>query len=70
MGHLRGPITLNVGKWNQGARKPYDDLGFVVVREFLGTFNGHDVEVLTLAYEPSAVSRLIPSVLRNSQARL
>ena len=53
MGHLRGLITLNVGRWNQGARKLYGDLGFVVVREFIGTFNGHDVEVLTLAYEAS-----------------
>ena len=52
MGQMRGPITLNVGPWNQGARSLYDDLGFVIAREFVGNFNGHDVEVLTLVYDP------------------
>ena len=51
MGRLKGPITLNVGPWNQAARNLYDDFGFVVAREFTGKFNGYDVGVLTLVFD-------------------
>jgi ribosomal protein S18 acetylase RimI-like enzyme len=54
LGRLQGPITLNVGANNQAARKLYSGFGFIVAREFSGTFNGHDVDVLTLRYEQAA----------------
>ena len=53
MGRLEGTVTLNVGVWNLAARHLYNEAGFVTAREFLGTFNGHDVAVLTLVYDPS-----------------
>jgi hypothetical protein len=49
--HLQGPVTLNVGPWNHAARRLYEELGSVTDREFSGTFNGHEVAVLTLARE-------------------
>ena len=51
MGQLRGPITLNVAAENQPARQLYASLGFEVAKDFTGTFNGHDIRVLTLSYE-------------------
>jgi ribosomal protein S18 acetylase RimI-like enzyme len=48
---LSGTITLNVGKNNQAARSLYETLGFVVDQEFVGKFNGHDVEVMKLKHE-------------------
>ena len=53
MGHLEGAVTLNVGPWNLPARRLYDAFGFATAREFIGTFNGHEVEVLTLVYDPA-----------------
>ena len=53
MGRLEGAVTLNVGPWNLAARRLYDDFGFVTAREFIGTFNGHEVAVLTLVYDPA-----------------
>ncbi len=53
MGRLEGAVTLNVGPWNQAARQLYDQAGFVTAREFHGTFNGHDVAILTLVYDPA-----------------
>ena len=48
---LSGTITLNVGKNNQAARGLYETIGFVVDQEFVGKFNGHDVEVMKLKHE-------------------
>ena len=53
MEDLEGPATLNVGAWNLAARQLYHEAGFVATREFIGTFNGRDVAVLTLVYEPA-----------------
>jgi len=52
MGRLDGEVTLNVGPWNVAARRLYEGCGFVTAREGVGRFNGHDVAVLTLVYEP------------------
>lgn len=50
---LQGAVTLNVGSWNLAARQLYNQAGFVTTREFIGTFNGYDVPVLTLVYDPA-----------------
>lgn len=52
MGRLKGSATLNVGPWNLAARRLYQGVGFVTVREFVGTFNGRDVAVLALEASP------------------
>lgn len=51
MGRLTGPITLNVVPTNYAARALYERMGFRVAKEFSGTFNGHDVQVMTLRAE-------------------
>jgi Lipocalin-like domain len=48
-----------VGSWNRAALKLYDELGFVVAREFIGNFDGYDVGVLTLVYDPQRVPSLV-----------
>ncbi len=53
MRRLEGPVTLNVGAGNHAARCLYAAAGFTVARQFTGKFNGHDVDVLTLKYEPA-----------------
>jgi ribosomal protein S18 acetylase RimI-like enzyme len=45
---LHGAVELNVAKSNKAAVSLYEKLGFVVQREFTGSFNGHEVQVLRL----------------------
>jgi ribosomal protein S18 acetylase RimI-like enzyme len=45
---MTGPTSLNVFARNHGARRLYERLGFVVVQEFVGDFNGHPVDVVRL----------------------
>jgi ribosomal protein S18 acetylase RimI-like enzyme len=46
---LGRPVTLNVGKKNLPARRLYEELGFVVEKDFIGQWdNGEAVAVLTL----------------------
>ena len=45
---MTGPATLNVFARNDAARRLYERLGFVVERAFIGSFNGRDVDVVTL----------------------
>jgi ribosomal protein S18 acetylase RimI-like enzyme len=54
MGRLDGAVTLNVAPWNLAARQLYEEFGFAPAREFIGTFNGYDVTVLTLVYDPAS----------------
>jgi ribosomal protein S18 acetylase RimI-like enzyme len=51
LGRLSGTVTLNVGANNKAARQLYETLGFVVDREFMGKFSGHDVRVMTLKFQ-------------------
>jgi ribosomal protein S18 acetylase RimI-like enzyme len=51
IGRLHGPITLNVARGNEAARRLYESLGFEVAKEFDGKFNGQDIRVITLRYE-------------------
>lgn len=40
--------TLNVSKHNGPARRLYEQMGFVIDADFVGTFNGREVPVLKL----------------------
>ena len=51
IGGLRGTITLNVATENLAARQLYERMGFVVEREFMGKFKGHDCSVTKLRHE-------------------
>ena len=48
LGRIEGIATLNVGKHNLPARSLYERFGFVIERDFIGTFNGRRVEVLKM----------------------
>lgn len=48
LGRIDRPASLNVGKRNAPARQLYDAFGFQIAEDFIGKFNGHDVEVLKL----------------------
>jgi ribosomal protein S18 acetylase RimI-like enzyme len=45
---MTGPATLNVFARNEAARRLYEGFGFVVDKEFVGSFNGHHVDVVRL----------------------
>jgi ribosomal protein S18 acetylase RimI-like enzyme len=49
---VTGPATLNVFARNDAARRLYERFGFVVDKEFVGNFNGHDVDVVRLRHDP------------------
>ena len=48
LARLEGPIRLNVLRSNVAAIKLYEEFGFTVSKDFVGRFNGQDVNVLTL----------------------
>jgi ribosomal protein S18 acetylase RimI-like enzyme len=48
---LHGVITLNVAKLNQPALRLYERLGFTTEREFVGNFNGQEIQAVKLRYE-------------------
>jgi ribosomal protein S18 acetylase RimI-like enzyme len=48
---LHGVITLNVAKLNQPALRLYERLGFTTEREFVGNFNGREVQAVRLRHE-------------------
>ena len=54
LGRLREPVTLNVMSNNTSARALYEGIGFNVVREFQGNFQGNPCSVVKLSYETAA----------------
>jgi ribosomal protein S18 acetylase RimI-like enzyme len=45
---IEGQARLNVFARNTAARPLYEQFGFVVEKEFVGNFNGHEVDVVRL----------------------
>jgi ribosomal protein S18 acetylase RimI-like enzyme len=56
---LAGRATLNVAKSNARARRLYERLGFVVEREFVGTFNEQACDVIKLRYGPAVEASVV-----------
>jgi ribosomal protein S18 acetylase RimI-like enzyme len=54
LSQMRGTVTLNVAVNNIPARRLYEGLGFRRDREFVGKFNGQDVNVITLKFTESS----------------
>ena len=48
LGRLDGPVTPNVCRNNPAARSLYEGFGFVVDKEFVGIYNGHECQAMTL----------------------
>ena len=49
LARLEGPVRLNVLRSNVAAIKLYEEFGFTVIKDFVGRFNGQEVNVLTLS---------------------
>ena len=54
LGRLKEPVTLNVMSNNASARALYEGIGFSVVREFQGNFQGNPCSIAKLSYETAA----------------